>query len=78
MLRVEFSIVSSGSKFVIKRNDEENTRKQFLILEGEVIMAFVKKEVRFSECTSYKDITEDVDCQSLSDLQNFDLSSATI
>ena len=54
--------MSVGSKFVIKRLDD-NTRKQFLILGGEVILAFVQRAGRFSQCASYRDITSEVDCQ---------------
>merc|ERR1711953_266817 len=68
---------TDGSKFVIKRLDD-NTRKQFLILGGEVILAFVQRAGRFSQCASYRDITSEVDCQTLSDLTDFDLMSATI
>ena len=63
IIREIFRICFIGTKFVIKRVDEDNSRKQFLILEGEVILAFVQRGVKFSQCASYKDISREVDCQ---------------
>ena len=42
-----------GTKFVIKR-ENDNTRKQLLVLEGEVILAFVERGERFSQCPELK------------------------
>ena len=87
-----FETEFSGTKFVIKR-ENDNTRKQLLVLEGEVILAFVERGERFSQCLTYKDISSEVTCQveadflissssiflqPLFDLNQFDLSSATI
>ena len=51
-----FETEFSGTKFVIKR-ENDNTRKQLLVLEGEVILAFVERGERFSQCFTYKDIS---------------------
>merc|ERR1712048_464800 len=47
----------NGTKFVIKRADELNSRKQFIILDGEVLLVFVGRGEKFSQCSSYRDIT---------------------
>ena len=51
----------SGNKFVIKRVD--GVRKQFLILNGEAILGFVKRGKKFTNCSSYTEITGSVDCK---------------
>ena len=39
-------------------------RKQFLILNGNVVLAFVKKRGgKFAECSAFEDITPDVKCK---------------
>ena len=50
-----------GNKFVIKQ--VKGVRKQFLILNGEPILAFVTKGKKFTECTSYTEVTAQVDCK---------------
>ena len=34
-----------------------------MILDGEVILAFVKKGKKITECDSYTDVTSQVNCQ---------------
>ena len=51
----------SGNKFVIKRVD--GVRKQFLILNGEAILGFVNRGKKFTNCSSYTEITGRVDCK---------------
>ena len=46
---------------MIKRVD--GVRKQFLILNSEPILAFVKRGKKFTACTSYTEVTANVDCK---------------
>ena len=52
---------NSGNKFVIKQ--VSGVRKQFLILNGEVVLGFVTKGKKFTACTSYTEVTTSVDCK---------------
>ena len=54
-------MMNSGNKFVIKQ--VSGVRKQFLILNGEVVLGFVKKGKKFAACTSYTEVTTSVDCK---------------
>ena len=58
-----------GNKFVIKQ--VKGVRKQFLILNGEPILAFVTKGKKFTECTSYTEVTAQVDCKVTNTLIKF-------
>ena len=53
--------IISGNKFVIKQ--VSGVRKQFLILNGEAILGFVTKGKKFASCSSYTEITANVDCK---------------
>jgi hypothetical protein len=54
---------SNGYKFVIK--EKSGVRKQFLIMDGTAILAFVKKGKGngFTTCTAYTEVTMSVDCK---------------
>ena len=55
-------IFSPGSKFVVKQ--QRGVRKQFLILNGIVVLAFVKKKGgKFANCRAFEDITSNVKCK---------------
>ena len=41
----------------------KKTRMQFLILQGEPILAFVGAGMKFTDCESYKDVTSSVTCK---------------
>jgi hypothetical protein len=51
----------SGSKFVVKQ--KTGVRKQFLILNGSPVLGFVTKKTKFTSCTSYTQVTSNVDCK---------------
>ena len=51
----------SGNKFVIKQ--QSGVRKQFLILDGEPILAFINRGKKFTQCTSYTEVTSSVTCK---------------
>ena len=53
--------IISGNKFVIKQ--VSGVRKQFLILNGAAILGFVTKGKKFASCSSYTEITANVDCK---------------
>ena len=58
----ESKIFSAGSKFVVKQ--KKGVRKQFLILNGKVVLAFIKKKGgKFANCNAFRDITSDVKCK---------------
>ena len=42
---------------------EKGTRKQFLLVEGKDIIAFVKKKEKFSNCLSLTEVTDQVECK---------------
>ena len=51
----------SGVKFVIKQ--QPGVRKQFLIVDNEVLMVFVKKKKKFTQCEAFSDISSSVKCK---------------
>merc|ERR1712243_475165 len=55
----------SGTKFVLKpsRAPGSEVRRQFVILNNEVILAFVKKGKKITECDSYTDVTSQITCK---------------
>ena len=65
---------SSGSKFVIKQ--QAGVRKQFLIMNGEAILAFVNKGKKFTACDSYTEVTSSVVCKVVSGLADVDITAA--
>merc|ERR1712123_151185 len=65
---------TDGNKFVIKQ--VSGVRKQFLILNGEAILGFVTKGKKFASCSSYTEITANVDCKVVSGLIDVDLTSS--
>ena len=64
----------AGTKFVIKQ--EKGTRKQFLILNGEAVLAFVKNGEKFADCDSYTEVTTQVDCKTVEGLNTVGLEEA--
>jgi len=55
-------------------------RKQFLVLNGESVLAFVAKPsqenaVKFSQCATYRDITEEVGCKPVEGAAGLSLNS---
>jgi len=64
---------TNGHKFVITK--EEGVRKQFLILNGSPVLGFVNNGRKFSSCSSYTEVTADVDCKEVPGLESVDLSS---
>merc|ERR1712123_146891 len=66
---------TDGNKFVIKQ--VSGVRKQFLILNGEAILGFVTKGKKFASCSSYTEITANVDCKVVSGLIDVDLASSS-
>ena len=63
-----------GTKFVIKQ--EKGTRKQFLILNGEAVLAFVKNGDKFADCDSYTEVTTNIQCKTVDGLNTVDLEKA--
>merc|ERR1711874_799021 len=66
---------TNGNKFVIKQ--VRGVRKQFLILNGEIILGFVTKGKKFTNCTSYTEVTANVDCKVIPGLSDVDLASSS-
>jgi len=62
-----------GTKFVIKKAD--TVRKQLLIMSGTPILAFVTKGTKFVACTSFTEVTMQVDCKTVDGLSDVDLSA---
>ena len=50
-----------GTKFVIKQ--VTGVRKQFLILNGEIILAFATFGKKFGNCSTFTEVTSIVDCK---------------
>ena len=62
-----------GSKFVIQQ--EQGVRKQFLILDGEAILGFVKKGTKFPACAAYTEISASISCKVLSGGSDINLNA---
>merc|ERR1711990_741618 len=62
-----------GTKFVIKKDD--TVRKQLLIMSGTPILAFVTKNTKFANCSSFTEVTMQVDCRTVDGLSDVDLSA---
>ena len=56
-------VLKTGHKFVITK--QEGVRKQFLLLNGSPVLGFVNNNKKFSSCSSYTEVTADVDCKVL-------------
>ena len=56
-----YSFQFQGTKFVISQ--EAGVRKQFLVLNGEAVLGFIKKGDKFAECPSYTEVTSKLDCK---------------
>merc|ERR1712226_301988 len=63
---------SSGQKFVLKGSS--GVRRQFLIVSDNVILAFITKKKKFTECTAFTDITTSVTYKSIAGLDSVGLS----
>ena len=50
-----------GTKFVIQQ--PKGTRKQFISIEGKVVLAFLKIGNRFADCETFTEITENITCK---------------
>ena len=50
-----------GTKFVIQQ--PKGTRKQFLSIEGKVLLAFLKIGTKFADCETLNEITENIMCK---------------
>ena len=65
---IDLNLVSSnadcdnGDQFVIKNKAGEN-RRQFLFMDGKTILAFVPVGQKFTQCSSYTEVTAQVDCK---------------
>ena len=66
---------SRGDKFVLK--GAAGVRKQFLIMNGMPLLAFVEKKTKFHECSSFTDITANVACKEVPGLATLDPSIST-
>ena len=58
----------NGDKFVLKNKARVN-RRQFLFMDGKTILAFVPVGQKFSQCSSYTEVTAQVDCKVLQYVQ---------
>lgn len=65
-----------GKKFVVKQAN--NTNKKLLLLDGEAVLAFVTKGDKFTDCPSYTDVTDNVDCKVVDGAANITLSRSAI
>ena len=50
-----------GNKLVLKK--KTGLRRQFLLLNGNPVLGFVERKKKFTSCSSYTDITAQVDCK---------------
>ena len=56
--RLEDVTCTNGQKFVL--NKAKGVRKQFLVIDGKVFLAFITKGKKFTACSSFLDITSKV------------------
>jgi hypothetical protein len=54
-------MIISGNKFVIKQ--VRGVRKQFIMLNGQAILGFVRNGKKFADYDSYTEVTTKVDCK---------------
>ena len=64
-----------GDKFVLKNTAGEN-RRQFLFMDGKTILAFVPRGQKFYQCSSYTEVTVQVDCKAVPGDADIVLTSA--
>ena len=62
-----------GTKFVI--GQEKGVRKQFLNLNGQTVLSFIKSKQKFAECPSFTEVTKDVTCKTVDGLKDVDLEN---
>ena len=63
VINVTHVFMYQGTKFVI--STKEGVRKQFIVLNGEAVLAFVANGQKFAECSSYTEVTSKIDCKVL-------------
>lgn len=61
----------NGDKFVLKTM--KGIRKQFLIMNNEVILAFLTNGIKFPQCRKYTDVTSKVKCKAVTGLSHVNL-----
>ena len=59
---------ADGTRFVISK--VKGTKKQFFLVEGNLIIAFSKIGEKFSNCASFTQITSQVKCKVTSGYEN--------
>ena len=78
---IDLDLVSSnsecdnGDQFVIKNKVGEN-RRQFLFTDGKTVLAFVPRGQKFYQCSSYTEVTVQVDCKAVPGAADIVLTSA--
>ena len=78
---IDLNLVSSnvecdiGDKFVLKNKAGEN-RRQFLFMDGKTILAFVPRGQKFYQCSSYTEVTVQVDCKAVPGAADIVLTSS--
>merc|ERR1719483_209456 len=66
---------ADGSKFVISK--EKGTRKQFLLVEGKDIIAFVKSGEKFVDCSAFTEVTSQVSCKAVAGVDGISLTGGS-
>ena len=59
----------------VKFQGASNIRKQFLIVDNKVVLAFVARMKKFPSCESFTDITTSVTCKAVAGLDSITLPS---
>ena len=78
---IDLNLVSSnadcdiGDKFVLKNKAGEN-RRQFLFVDERTILAFVPRGQKFPQCSSFTEVTVQVDCKAVPGAADIVLTSA--
>ena len=54
-------MIISGNKFVIKQ--VRGVRKQFIMLNGQAILGFVRNGKKFADCDSFTEVATKLDCK---------------
>ena len=50
-------------------------RKQYLIKNGQTVLAFIKSGEKFAECSTFTDVTSKVSCKNVEGLENVNLDN---
>ena len=55
--------IGCANGYEIEIEPQADHRNQLLFVEGKTILAFVKRNEKFADCSSYEEVTTEVECK---------------